>query len=109
MPTEEETAIRESVRGICAPYGARYARACYEANRPPTELWNDLAKGGFAGVNVPTEWGGGGLGMYGLQIVMEEVAASDCATLMLVVSSAIARHGARAPWHARAEGFVAPA
>jgi len=100
MPTEEETAIREAVRALCAPFGSRYARGCAEANRPPTELWNALAAGGFAGVNVPTEWDGGGLGMYGLQIVAEEVAASGCGSIMLVVSSAIAgtvlaRHGTK--------------
>ena len=90
LPTGEEAAIREAVRAVCAPYDTRYARACHEEGRPPTELWNALSAAGFAGVNVPAEWGGGGLGMYGLQAVMEEVAAAGCGSLMLVVSAAIA-------------------
>lgn len=90
VPTDEETAIREAVRHLCASFGERYARECYEAGEPPTELWAALGDAGFAGINVPEEWGGGGLGMSGLQIVGEEVAASGFGSLMLVVSSAIA-------------------
>jgi hypothetical protein len=98
VPDTEETQIREAVRGICASFGERYSRDCYERGEPPTALWNALAEKGFVGANIPSEWGGGGLGMTGLQLVAEEVAASGLATLMLVVSSAIAgsilaRHG----------------
>ncbi len=91
VPTTEELAIRESLRKICATLGPRYGRECHEKNQPTTALWEALAEGGFVGVNVPEDWGGGGLGMHGLQIVAEEVAAaSGVASLMLVVSSAIA-------------------
>jgi len=98
VPTDEETSIRESVRGICEGLGKRYAREKYEAGEPPTEAWHALAEKGFVGANIPREWGGGGLGMAGLAIVGEEVAAAGVPTLMLVVSSAIggsilARHG----------------
>jgi alkylation response protein AidB-like acyl-CoA dehydrogenase len=98
LPTDEERHIRESVQGICASFGPRYSRECYEAGEPPRELWNALAEKGFVGANVPAEWGGGGMGMAGLQAIAEEVSASGQATLMLVVSSAIggsilARHG----------------
>ncbi|MBJ7328333.1 MAG: acyl-CoA/acyl-ACP dehydrogenase [Solirubrobacteraceae bacterium] len=98
VPTDDEIAIREAVRAVCEPYGGRYARKKYAAEEPPTELWNALAEKGFVGANVPEEWGGGGMGMNGLQMIAEEIAAAGGATLMLVVSSAIggsvlARHG----------------
>jgi alkylation response protein AidB-like acyl-CoA dehydrogenase len=98
IPSEEELAIRASVRGICEGLGKRYAREIYEAGEPPTEAWRALAEKGFVGINIPRVWGGGGLGMSGLAIVGEEVAAAGVPTLMLVVSSAIggsilARHG----------------
>jgi alkylation response protein AidB-like acyl-CoA dehydrogenase len=98
IPDAEEVAIRDSVRGICESFGERYARECYERGEPPRELWDALAEKGFVGANIPIEWGGGGLGMTGLQAIAEEVAAGGGATLMLVVSSAIAgsilaRHG----------------
>jgi alkylation response protein AidB-like acyl-CoA dehydrogenase len=101
VPDDHERQIREAVRGICAPYGQRYARERHEAGEPPTELWNALAEKGFVGANIPERWGGGGLGMNGLQMIAEEVAACGGATLMLVVSSAIAgsilaRHGSDA-------------
>jgi alkylation response protein AidB-like acyl-CoA dehydrogenase len=90
IPTEEEQAIREAVRGVVAPFGQRYQRECYEADRPPSELWHALAEKGFVGANIPEEWGGGGMGMSVLQAIAEEVGAAGGATLMLVVSSAIA-------------------
>jgi alkylation response protein AidB-like acyl-CoA dehydrogenase len=96
--SDEELHIRESVRGICSSFGARYARERHDAGEPPTELWDALAEKGFVGANISAEWGGGGLGMTGLQIVAEEMAAAGNGSLMLVVSSAIAgsilsRHG----------------
>ncbi len=98
VPTAEEISIRESVRGICAAFGNGYAREKYTRGEPPTEAWNALAEKGFVGANIPQEWGGGGLGMRGLAVVGEEIAAAGIPTLMLVVSSAIAgsilaRHG----------------
>lgn len=100
VPDDEELHIRESVRGITASFGPRYARECFEQNKPPSELWQALADKGFAGANIPQEWGGGGMGMHGLQIVAEEAAAAGAVLLMLVVSPGIAgsillRHGSQ--------------
>jgi alkylation response protein AidB-like acyl-CoA dehydrogenase len=97
-PSEQEASIRDAVRRICSSFGPRYARSCHEAGRPPREAWEALAKAGFVGINVPERWGGGGLGLVGLQAVCEEAAASGFGSVMLVVSSAIAgtvleRHG----------------
>ena len=89
IPGDEELHIRESVRGICSSFGARYARECFEQGKPPTEVWEQLAEKGFVGANIPAEWGGGGMGMSGLQIVAEEAAAAGVGLLMLVVSPGI--------------------
>jgi alkylation response protein AidB-like acyl-CoA dehydrogenase len=89
VPSDEETAIRESVHKICTSFGPRYARDCHEAGRPPEELWRALGDAGFVGINVPEEWGGGGLGMRGLILVGEEMTRAGIGALMLVVSSAI--------------------
>ena len=91
IPSDEETAIRASVRKLCEGFGPHYARECHAAGEPPTKLWEALSEAGFVGINIPQEWGGGGLGMTGLQWVGEEIAASTgMTTLMLVVSPAIA-------------------
>ena len=65
--------------------------AARRPGEPPTELWEALSAAGFTGINIPQAWGGGGLGMTGLTLVAEEIAAAiGMTTLMLVVSPAIA-------------------
>ena len=99
LPSEEEEHIREAVAEICARFGRDYMRAKVEAGEPATELWDALAMQGFLGVNIPIEYGGGGLGMLELAAVGEEITAAGCSLLLIVVSPAIvgtilAKHGA---------------
>jgi alkylation response protein AidB-like acyl-CoA dehydrogenase len=98
VPTEEERQIRAAVRGICNGFPDDYSRAKHTAGEPPTELWEALAEKGYLGINLPEEWGGGGLGMAGLAAVGEEISASGKSLILIVVSPAIvgnvlARHG----------------
>jgi alkylation response protein AidB-like acyl-CoA dehydrogenase len=99
IPSDEERQMRETVASICADFGGpKYTRAKVAAGEPPTELWDALASRGYLGVNVPEEYGGGGLGMSALAAVGEEITANGCALLLIVVSPAIvgsilARHG----------------
>src|ERR671921_2930099 len=98
VPSDEERQIREAVRGICDGFPEDYARQKYAADEPPTELWDALAEKGYHGVNLPEEWGGGGLGMSGLATVGEEISAGGSSLLLIVVSPAIvgsilAKHG----------------
>ncbi|MFD4459262.1 acyl-CoA dehydrogenase family protein [Nocardia sp. NPDC058480] len=98
MPSEEELAIRDSVRRICAKYPEDHMRQAAERGESLHDVWSDLAAGGFVGLNIPEEWGGGGMGMSGLIAVAEETSRCAKGTVMLVVSSAIAgsvlaRHG----------------
>ncbi|MFD4358154.1 acyl-CoA dehydrogenase family protein [Nocardia sp. NPDC058518] len=89
-PSEEELAIRDSVRRICAKYPEDHLRQSAERGESLQDVWSDLAEGGFVGLNLPEEWGGGGLGMSGLNAVAEETARAAKGSVMLVVSSAIA-------------------
>jgi alkylation response protein AidB-like acyl-CoA dehydrogenase len=98
IPSDEERQIRAAVRGICDDFPADYSRAKHAQGLPPTELWEALAEKGYLGVNVPEEWGGGGLGMSVLAAVGEEITAAGKSLLLIVVSPAIvgsilARHG----------------
>jgi alkylation response protein AidB-like acyl-CoA dehydrogenase len=52
-------------------------------------LWEELVRGGFAGVNIAEEHGGSGGTLYDLMIVAEELAAAGCPLMTLVVSPAI--------------------
>ena len=73
VPTDEERMLRETVRSICAEFGPEYSRRKTAAGEPPTELWDALASRGYLGVNLPEEYGGGGLGMSALAAVGEEL------------------------------------
>jgi len=90
VPSQEEVLLREAVAGICSDFGPKYTHQCVEDGVPPTELWEALASRGYLGVNIPEEYGGGGLGMASLSAVGEEISASGCALLLIVVSPAIA-------------------
>ena len=98
VPSDEQRQMREAVRGICDSFPKDYSRQKALAGEPPTELWDAMAEKGYLGVNLPEEWGGGGLGMSGLALVGEEISAAGKSLLLIVVSPAIvgsilARHG----------------
>ena len=102
----EHAELRATVGRIAAKFGGSYYAARAQAGQSCDELWQALAEAGFVGVNIPTEYGGGGAGITELAIVCEETAAQGCPLLLLLVSSAIsgevlARYGTaeqRARW-----------
>jgi len=101
LPSQEEVLLREAVSGICADFGQDYMKRKRDAEEPPRELWDALAARGYMGVNIPEEFGGGGLGMQALSWVGEEIAAAGCSLLLIVVSPAIVgsiltKHGTQA-------------
>jgi alkylation response protein AidB-like acyl-CoA dehydrogenase len=89
VENEERQALRRAVAAMSANYGADYYLEKARVGQHTDELWTEAGKLGFIGVNLPEEFGGGGAGMYELSLVMEEMAASGCALLMMVVSPAI--------------------
>jgi alkylation response protein AidB-like acyl-CoA dehydrogenase len=98
VPSDDELRIRETVATIANRYGPEYTRRCSEEERPPVELWDELAAAGYLGVNIPADYDGGGLGMTELAAVGEELAFAGTPLLLILVSPAIAgsvlaRHG----------------
>src|SRR5439155_887615 len=68
------------------------SRHCVEtahAGEDTTEVWAEAGKAGLLGLNIPTEYGGSGAGIYELHIVTEESAAAGVPLLFLPVSAAI--------------------
>src|SRR3977135_3870124 len=86
---EEHQLLRRSVSKLAAEFGHEYFLAKARAGEKATELWEALARGGFVGVNIPEAYGGGGMGIYELSIICEELAAQGCPLLLLIVSPAI--------------------
>jgi alkylation response protein AidB-like acyl-CoA dehydrogenase len=89
LPTPEQEMLRESVAKIAASFGRTYYQERVAAGEKVDELWTALAQPGYLGVNVPAEYGGGGMGISELAIVCEEVAAAGCPLLLILVSPAI--------------------
>ncbi len=89
IESEERRALRKAVAAMAANYGQDYYLEKARSDQHTDELWSEAGKLGFIGVNLPEQYGGGGAGMYELSIVMEEMSASGCPLLLMVVSPAI--------------------
>jgi alkylation response protein AidB-like acyl-CoA dehydrogenase len=89
LETEEHKALRAAVAALGRRYGRAYLTRVVAEGAFPAELWQEAAKLGYLGVNLPEEYGGGGGGIAELSIVLEELGAAGCPLLMLVVSPAI--------------------
>ncbi len=87
--TADHLLIRESVGQIVSTFGHRYFTEKARAGEHTTELWQTVGEAGFTGVNIPEEYGGGGMGIAELCVVIEELGRGGCPLLMLIVSSAI--------------------
>jgi alkylation response protein AidB-like acyl-CoA dehydrogenase len=88
-PTDEDGMLRAAVSAIASKFGHEYYVAKARADERTTELWQAVGEAGFLGVNVPEEYGGGGMGITELAAVAEELAAAGCPLLIMVVSPAI--------------------
>jgi len=71
--------IREGVRRVCADFGDEYWRRCDAEHEFPWDFYAAMAAGGWIGIAIPAEHGGGGRGITEASIVVEEVAASGAA------------------------------
>ena len=86
---EERVALRESVKKLAGKYGREYVEKQAREGGKMTEMWLEMGRNGFLGVNIPEEFGGGGGGMSDLAAVLEEASAAGAPLLMMVVSPAI--------------------
>ncbi len=93
-------AVRDGVAAVAAKYDHQYWSRCEEEHRFPAEAWKDLADGGWIGLCVPEEYGGGGAGMLELAVACETLSASGgTAGVFLYIltpgfgAMTLARHG----------------
>ncbi len=97
----QEKLIREFVRQVAGKYGREYWLAKARDGAFCEELWGELAAGGYLGMLLPEEYGGGGLGMQEMAVLVEELGHQGIPLLLIVVSSImdaplIARYGSDA-------------
>jgi alkylation response protein AidB-like acyl-CoA dehydrogenase len=87
--TDERTTLRRQVAKLAGGYGRDYFTAQARSGGKTTELWLEIGRNGYLGINIPEEYGGGGGGIGDVAAVCEELAAQGCPLLMMVVSPAI--------------------
>jgi len=73
---EEHRLIRAAIRDICARFPDEYWADLDASHTFPWAFYDAMAKGGWIGIAIPAEFGGGGAGITEASIILEEVAAS---------------------------------
>ena len=68
--------IREAIRDICARFPDEYWAEADATHTFPWAFYEAMAAGGWIGIAIPAEYGGGGAGITEASIILEEVAAS---------------------------------
>jgi acyl-CoA dehydrogenase len=71
--------IREAIRSICGKFDDTYWAERDAKHEFPWDFYNALAQGGWIGIAIPEEYGGGGRGLLEASVILEEVAASGAA------------------------------
>jgi acyl-CoA dehydrogenase len=73
-PVHED--IRQAVRTLCSKFPDEYWAEQDEKHEFPWDFFNAVVEGGWLGLTIPEEYGGGGLGVTEAAIVEREIAAS---------------------------------
>ena len=99
--TAQENLIRNFVKQVAKKYGREYWVAKARQGEFAQELWDELASGGYLGMLIPEEYGGGGLGMREMAVLQEELSHQGTPLLLIIVSAVmdatlIARYGSEA-------------
>lgn len=87
--SEERQELRKAVAKLAGKYGREWFTERARNGEKTTELWLEIGKHGFLGINIPEQYGGGGGGIGDIAAVCEELAAQGCPLLLMVVSPAI--------------------
>jgi butyryl-CoA dehydrogenase len=82
--TEQQRLIRASVREIAEKHFKPKAQEVDRTRRPPVENLKILAENGFSGVFIPEQYGGPGLGLLEIVLIVEQVARCCANTAILI-------------------------
>src|SRR6202034_3698336 len=74
--SDEHRLIREAIHALCARFPDEYWADLDASHTFPWAFYEAMAKGGWIGIAIPAEFGGGGAGISEASIILEEVAAS---------------------------------
>ncbi|WP_406008292.1 acyl-CoA dehydrogenase [Streptomyces sp. NBC_00637] len=82
IESDEHKALRKAVSSFAKSH-------VDDSDAEKSGLWQEAAKLGYIGVNLPEAYGGGGGGIAELSLVLEELGAAGAPLLMMIVSPAI--------------------
>jgi acyl-CoA dehydrogenase len=98
--TEDQRTLRTAVRELAARFPDEYWAERDERHEFPREFYDEFARGGWLGIAIPEEFGGGGLGIQEAALLLEEISASGagmngCSALHLTIFglNTIVKHG----------------
>ena len=78
-PDEDHQLIEDAITAICADFDDDYWSHLDEAHEFPWDFYDRLAEGGWIGIAIPEEFGGGGRGIAEAAVVLRTIAASGAA------------------------------
>ncbi|MEL0082042.1 MAG: acyl-CoA dehydrogenase family protein [Gammaproteobacteria bacterium] len=81
----EQQMILDYGENLAQNFGADYWREKSLAQEFPLQLWQQIAADGFLGVMVSEQYGGAGLGMTEMALLMEGLSAAGLPLFMMVV------------------------
>lgn len=87
--SDEDRAIRAAVGGIAGSFGPAYYQQQVDDGGHCAELWEALGTKGYLGVHLPEQYGGGGLGMRELAMVVQETAVAGCPLQSMLFSPGV--------------------
>jgi acyl-CoA dehydrogenase len=101
--TEQQQDIQRAVRDLAGQFSDEYWLERDRAHEFPWDFYQAFAEGGWLGVAIPEEYGGGGLGITEAALLLEEVAASGaamngCSSMHLTIfgMNVVVKHGSEA-------------
>lgn len=73
---DDHAAIIDAVDRVCAQFDDTYWSACDSEHRFPWDFYRAMAEGGWIGIAIPDQYGGGGRGITEAGLVLNRIAAS---------------------------------
>ena len=80
--TPEQRMIVDTARKVGAVFGPDYWREKDRDKSFPAEMWQAICDAGLAGVAIPAEFGGSGLGMLEMALVIETLVAGGAGSTL---------------------------
>jgi alkylation response protein AidB-like acyl-CoA dehydrogenase len=92
--SDEHKMVRDAIRDFVKNEIAPYAREIDESAQFPLQIFKKLSELGFVGVAIPPEYGGGGMDLMAVYLVVEEIATALPSLAMdyMVTAGVIGHH-----------------